>query len=59
MVRDKLSVKSEAKIREKYEGYQVRLVGALWFYLSIYFGIKLPVECFDPAAQRNYREKQE
>jgi hypothetical protein len=47
LVHDKLSEADELKIRAKYPADAVRLVGALWFYLSIYFSYELPLECFE------------
>lgn len=49
LVHDKISEEEEARIRAKFPPGSVRFVGALWFYLSIYFNIQLPIECFEPA----------
>ena len=42
----------------KFPPGSVRLVGALWFYLSAYFNMQLPVEHFEPSAQRITSEKE-
>ena len=49
---DKLPEVDEKKILAKYPTGSVRLVGALWFYLSAYYNIELPMTCFEPVAQR-------
>ena len=49
LVHDKLSQEEEARLLAKFKGANVRLVGALWFYLSVYFNFELPMDCFTPA----------
>lgn len=49
LVHDKLSLKEEAKVKSKYTESQTCLVGALWFYLSIYFNVQLPIHHFEPS----------
>ena len=58
LVHDKLSQAEEDRITAKFPPGSVRLVGALWFYLSAYFNMQLPVEHFEPSAQRSTFEKE-
>ena len=59
LVHDKLEQDEENAILAKYPKGRVKLVGALWFYLSIYFNMMLPVELFEPKAQRESRNQEQ
>ena len=59
LVHDKLPEADEKKILAKFPPGSVRLVGALWFYLSVYYNIELPMTCFEPATQRETLAQEE
>ena len=48
----------EAELLSKYPEGRVRIIGGLWFHLSIYFSTELPLEVFEPKFQRSLREKE-
>ena len=58
LVHDRMSESQEAEILNKFPPGSVKLVGALWFYLSVYFNMELPVDIFEPSAQRANFEKE-
>ena len=51
---DNLPEKKELKLTEKYamNKGQISLIGALWFYLSLYYILELPKDVFNPKKQR-------
>ena len=48
----------EAELLSEYPAGRVRLIGGLWFHLSIYFGTELPLEQFEPSRQRALRDEE-
>ena len=58
LVHDRMSESHEAEILNKFPAGSVKLVGALWFYLSVYFNMELPIDIFEPSAQRATFERE-
>ena len=54
LVPDNISARKENKLIEKYtpEHGKIKLTGALWFYLSLYYIYEMPKEIFYPSRQR-------
>jgi len=52
LVHDKISADEESRLKSLYPPGRVFVVGALWFYLSIYFNVELPTTYFEPSRQR-------
>lgn len=48
----------EAELKSAYPEGRVRLIGGLWFHLSIYFNTELPLEQFEPSRQRALRDEE-
>jgi len=51
LVPDNLSARKVDKLNEKYTSNQIKLTGALWFYLSLHFFYELPSDLFNPVKQ--------
>jgi len=58
LVPDLISSSREAELLSEYTEGRVRIIGGLWFHLSVYFNMELPLEWFEPSRQRASRDEE-
>ena len=58
IVPDMIPANREAELLGRYPTGRVRLVGGLWFHLSIFFNMELPLDQFEPSRQRALRDEE-
>ena len=59
LVPDLIPASRETELLSDYPEGRIRLIGGLWFHLSVYFNVQLPFEWFEPSRQRNSLDEEQ